>query len=109
LDALIQEMRQGASNDKRLDAYISDVESSLRNHARQVAENGGSDSQWEARRLTERAAIALQASLLRRHAPSGVAEAFCQTRLLGDYGRTFGTLPKGTPAQAILDRFCKNL
>jgi putative acyl-CoA dehydrogenase len=109
LDALIQEMRQGASNDKRLDAYVSDVESSLRNHARQVAENSGSDSQWEARRLTEKAAIALQASLLRRHAPTGVAEAFCQTRLLGDYGRTFGTLPKGTPAQAILDRFCKNL
>jgi len=109
LDALIQEMRQGASNDKRLDSYVSDLESSLRNHARQVAENSGSDSQWEARRLTEKAAIALQASLLRRHAPTGVAEAFCQTRLLGDYGHTFGTLPKGTAAQVILDRFCKNL
>ena len=109
LEALIVEMRVGVSNDKRLDAYVSEVESSLRMHARQVAEGSGSESQWEARRLSEKAAIALQASLLRRHAPTEIADTFCQTRLHGDYGHTFGTLPKGTAAHAILDRFCKNL
>ena len=108
-EALIVEMRLGVSNDKRLDAYISDVESSLRMHARQVAENDGSESQWEARRLAEKAAIALQASLLQRHAPAEIADSFCQSRLSGDYGHTFGTLTKGTAAEAVLDHFCKNL
>jgi putative acyl-CoA dehydrogenase len=109
LEALIEEMRLGTSADKQLQAYVSGVESSLREHAQQVAKDRGCDSQWEARRLTERAAIALQASLLRRHAPAEAADAFCTTRLRGDYGHTFGTLPKGSAAQAILDRFCKNL
>ncbi len=109
LDALIAEMRLGTSDDKELQAHVSDVESSLRRHAHQVTKDGGSNSQWEARRLTEKAAMALQASLLRRHAPSELAEAFCQTRLRGDYGLTFGTLPKETAVQAILDRLCKNL
>lgn len=109
LDALIEEMRLGTSDDKQLQAYVSGVESSLREHAQQVAKDRGSDSQWEARRLTEQAALALQASLLRRHAPAEAADAFCTTRLRGDYGHTFGTLPKGSAAQAILDRFCKNL
>ena len=109
LDALIAEMRLGTSDDKQLQAHVSDVESSLRRHAHQVTKDGGSNSQWEARRLTEKAAMALQASLLRRHAPSELAEAFCQTRLRGDYGLTFGTLPKETAVQAILDRLCKNL
>ena len=109
LEALIEEMRLGTSADKRLQAYVSGVESSLREHAQQVAKDRGSDSQWESRRLTEQAALALQASLLRRHAPAEAADAFCTTRLRGDYGHTFGTLPKGSAAQAILDRFCKNL
>jgi putative acyl-CoA dehydrogenase len=109
LDALIEEMRLGTSDDKQLQAHVSDVEFSLRKYAQQVAKDGGSDSQWEARRLSEKAALALQASLLLRHAPAELAEAFCQTRLGGDYGHTFGTLPKGTAAQAILDRFCKNI
>lgn len=109
LDALIEEMRLGTSDDKRLDACVSEVESSLRKHARGAAGDGGWDSRWEARRLAEKAATALQASLLRRHAPADIAEVFCQTRLHGDYGHTFGTLPKGTAAQAILDRLCRNL
>jgi putative acyl-CoA dehydrogenase len=109
LEALIVEMRLGTSADKQLQAYVSDVESSLREHARELAKDGGSNSQWEARRLTERAAVALQASLLRCHAPAEAADVFCKTRLHGDYGHTFGSLPKGTAAQVILDRFSKNL
>lgn len=109
LEALIAEMRLGTSDDKQLQAHVSDVEFSLRKHAQQAAKDGGADSQWEARRLTEKAAMALQASLLRRHASSELADAFCQTRLRGDYGHTLGTLPRGTAVQAILDRFCKNI
>ena len=60
-----------------------------------------------ARRLVERLALALQASLLVRHAPPEVADAFCASRLAGDGGRAFGTLPPGTDFGAILERRCR--
>ena len=40
-------------------------------------------------------AFALQASLLVRYSTPAVADAFCATRLDGDWGRAFGTMPKG--------------
>lgn len=46
----------------------------------------------------------MQASLLVRHAPAAVADAFCASRLGGDWGRAFGTLPGGVDAAALLDR-----
>ena len=52
-----------------------------------------SDIEARARRIVERLAIALQASLLLRHGDPAVAEAFCASRLAGDHGRAFGTLP----------------
>ena len=55
-----------------------------------------------ARRVVEMMAFALQASLLLRH--SAVADAFCATRLDGDWGQAFGTLPHGLDTQAIIDR-----
>ncbi len=58
----------------------------------------------QARRLVERLALALQASLLVRHAPAEVADAFCASRLAGDGGRAFGTLSPGTDFKAILER-----
>ena len=61
------------------------------------------DPEFEARRLVEDLALALQASLLVRHAPPAVADAFCAGRL-GDGGRVFGTLPAGVDAGAIVDR-----
>jgi putative acyl-CoA dehydrogenase len=49
-------------------------------------------------------ALALQGSLLVRYAPAPVADAFCATRLAGDWGHSFGTLPAGIDVAAILDR-----
>lgn len=66
-------------------------------------ELAGAD-ELSARRVVERMALALQASLLVRHAPPAVADAFCATRLGGDWGHSFGTLPSGTDLGAILDR-----
>jgi putative acyl-CoA dehydrogenase len=57
-----------------------------------------------ARRIVEMMAFALQASLLVRHAPDAVADAFCATRLDGDWGRAFGTMPQGLDTLAIVDR-----
>ncbi|MEW9530320.1 isovaleryl-CoA dehydrogenase [Microbispora sp. NPDC049125] len=58
----------------------------------------------DARRIAEQMAIVLQASLLVRHAPAAVADTFCATRLSGDWGRAFGTLPAGLDLDAIIDR-----
>lgn len=49
-------------------------------------------------------ALALQASLLIRFGDEAVADAFCATRLEGDWGFAFGTLPSGTDVGRILDR-----
>jgi putative acyl-CoA dehydrogenase len=49
-------------------------------------------------------AVALQASLLVRYSSSVVADAFCTTRLNGDWGHAFGTLPRELATQAIVDR-----
>jgi putative acyl-CoA dehydrogenase len=62
------------------------------------------DAEPRARRLVERLALALQGALLLRHAPPAVAAAFCASRLGGDGGRAFGTLPGGTDFAAILER-----
>ena len=64
----------------------------------------GGDPQFQARRVVEDLAVALQASLLVRHAPPAVADAFCAARLAGEGGRVFGTLPAGVDAEAIIDR-----
>jgi putative acyl-CoA dehydrogenase len=49
-------------------------------------------------------ALLLKASLLIRHAPAAVADAFLATRLGGEGGRSFGTLPLAADAAAIVDR-----
>jgi hypothetical protein len=57
----------------------------------------------EARRVVEDLAVALQASLLVRHAPVALADAFCAGRL-GEGGRVFGTLPPSIDVKAIVER-----
>lgn len=60
--------------------------------------------QARARRLVELMALALQGSLLVRHSTGAVADAFCASRLGGDWGNAFGTLPKAADLGAIIDR-----
>jgi putative acyl-CoA dehydrogenase len=57
-----------------------------------------------ARRVVERMALALQASLLVRYGDPAVADAFCASRLQGDAGLAFGTLPGGTDFGRIIER-----
>lgn len=109
LEALVSEMRLGIGADRRVDSFVADVEASLRKHTKQMAEGGSYELEREARRLTEKAAIALQASLLVRHGPGKIGDAFCATRLSGDGGHTFGTLPSGLDLPPVLDRVSANL
>ena len=57
-----------------------------------------------ARRVVERMALVLQGSLLVRYADPAVADAFCTTRLAGDWGGAYGTLPSGVDFERIIER-----
>ncbi|MCW3031598.1 MAG: Acyl-CoA dehydrogenase, C-terminal domain [Solirubrobacterales bacterium] len=57
-----------------------------------------------ARRVVEDMALCLQGSLLVRHAPAAVADAFCASRLSSDGGLEYGTLPAGVDFDAIISR-----
>jgi putative acyl-CoA dehydrogenase len=96
LDAYRAEIAQAAGADRRLDQSAAALTKLLTSTA---------DLESQARRLAERLALVLQATLLVRHAPAEVADAFCAARLDPDNsGLTFGTLPPGTGTTAILDR-----
>jgi putative acyl-CoA dehydrogenase len=57
-----------------------------------------------ARLLVERLALALQASLLVRHAPAEISDAFLASRLRGEGGLAYGTLPAGADLGLITNR-----
>jgi putative acyl-CoA dehydrogenase len=64
----------------------------------------GAPEEADGRQIVERMALLLQASLLIRHAPAAVADAFCATRLAPDGGRLFGVLPRSADVAGILSR-----
>jgi putative acyl-CoA dehydrogenase len=98
LPAFMAEVELAAGADARLDDHIRDA----RERAAQAFESD--DPQFQARRVVEDLAVALQASLLVRHAPPAVADAFCASRLGGQGGRVYGTLPPSADAEAIIER-----
>ncbi|MCQ4208049.1 acyl-CoA dehydrogenase family protein [Streptomyces longispororuber] len=95
LAAFRAEIEAAAGADARLDAAWRELQGEL-----VLTE----DAPLRARRVIERAALVLQGSLLVRHAPAAVADAFCASRLAGDRGQAFGTLSAGTDFAALLDR-----
>ena len=58
----------------------------------------------QARRLAQDVALAVQASLLAQTAPAAVADAFCASRLGGDWGFAFGTLGTDVAFKKIVER-----
>jgi putative acyl-CoA dehydrogenase len=95
LDAYAAEIGHAAGGNAALDRAAGKVLARAR---------AGGVGEADARRLTERLALVLQAALLVRHAPPAVADAFCATRLEGDWGLSFGTLPRGVDVDAIVTR-----
>ena len=62
------------------------------------------DLEISSRFVTERLALALQASVLVRGGNHLVADAFCASRIEGIHGQAFGTLPEHTPMDALITR-----
>jgi putative acyl-CoA dehydrogenase len=95
LEAWWAELDLAAGSDSRLD----DAVAALR---KELSDLDAIESR--ARRLVEQMATVFCGSLLVRHAPAPVADAYCASRLAGDSGRAFGTLPAGADVRAIVDR-----
>ena len=60
--------------------------------------------QYRARKVAEDISLALQGSLLVRRGHPAVAEAFLATRLGGQWGGAYGTMPAGLDLAPILER-----
>ena len=95
LDAYWDEVGLAGGSDVRLDESVSALHKELEDTE---------SVETRARRIVERLATVFQASLLVRHAPPALADAFCASRLAGDAGRAFGTLPAGVDTRSIVDR-----
>src|SRR5271157_2095405 len=95
LEVFLAEVEQAQGADPRLDAHVQGLKDQFADPA---------TLEVRARRVVEGMALCLQGSLLVRHAPPAVADAFCASRLAGDGGLEYGTLPSGTDFQAIIAR-----
>lgn len=97
LESLLTESESATGADKRFDAYIAAIKQKLSKVA------NGSPDDFSARELTEKLALALQASLLVRYSSPAIAEAFIASRLAGQHGSAFGTLSDGRDVNTILE------
>ena len=97
-DAYFAEVDQAAGADPRLDRAVAGLRAEL------AGLTGLAQAETRARRIAERMATVLQAALLVRHGDPAVADAFTASRLAGDWGHAFGTLPAGVDTTAILKR-----
>jgi putative acyl-CoA dehydrogenase len=93
LEAVCADVDAAAGADARLDAAVA----SLRGELAEATDGAN------ARRVVERLALCLAGALL-LSTDSPVADAFCATRLAGEGGHAYGTLPRGIEAAAIVER-----
>ncbi len=96
VDAFFAEVAEGAGAEPRIEAFAAEL--------RQEISADVSTLESRGRRVVEQMALALQASLLVRYGDDAVADAFCASRLSGDWGQAFGTLPAGVDFARIIER-----
>jgi putative acyl-CoA dehydrogenase len=95
-DALLHELQPARASNGALDRLAASL----------PARVDGSTDETAARRLARDVALAVQAALLKQHAPSEVFDTFCASRL-GDQlggGGAFGLLDAHAPLHALITR-----
>ncbi len=95
LDAYVGELESARGSVERYDAAIDAIGAQVR---------AGENDEFGARRLVERMAILLQASLLIRHSDEAIAKAFVDSRIT-DRQFSFGLLADSSVTGALIDRF----
>jgi putative acyl-CoA dehydrogenase len=96
VEAFFAEVEEGAVAEPRIREFTASLRDELPGDLETI--------EARARRVVEKMALALQASLLVRYGDEAVADAFCASRLSGDWGQAFGTLPAGTDFGRIINR-----
>jgi putative acyl-CoA dehydrogenase len=105
LDVLRSLQREPGSMDvllREITAGGQDLEKKVRPLSALLAD--GVRAEPQARRIVEQIALALQASLMVRHASQEAAGAFYASRIEGDWGRALGTLGTAAPFLRIVER-----
>ncbi len=95
-EVLFTEIGEASGADARFDRYVDRLKTSI--------ETSPETLEVRARRVVEGLALAFQGSLLIRHGDPAVSDAFCASRLDGDWGEAFGTLPAGLQYDSIIER-----
>ena len=89
------ELAKTTGQDPRLDTHVGALKPALEDVE---------TIQYRARKVAEDISLALQGSLLVRYGHPAVAEAFLATRMGGQWGGAFGTMPTGLDLAPILER-----
>lgn len=95
VNAFFTELDGAHGSDTRYDRALAGLKSEL---------SSSSDFESHARRMVERMAVVLQASLLLRYGDPVVADVFCSSRLDHDWGHSFGTLKVGPNLKSVIER-----
>lgn len=98
--AFASELQLTSGQSATLDSHVARTLGLLQS----IAGATPADAQAHARKLTASLALALQGSLMLRHAPAANASAFIEARLGDERSTEYGTLPSGTDAAAIIAR-----
>ncbi|MFT3839936.1 MAG: acyl-CoA dehydrogenase family protein [Myxococcaceae bacterium] len=93
--AFIGELVAAKGADRHYDAYVDRLLNQLSDPA---------NAEVRARQVVEQLAKALQGSLMVKHGHPAVSAAFCKSRLAGEHGDQFGTLPPSSDFDAIIER-----
>ena len=94
-EAFMVEVGRAKGADRHLDLWLDRLGTEI---ARPRNDDG------HARRLCNLMAYALQASELHRHGAAETFEAFCRSRLQGDWGYVFGTLESTPDLKRIVEQ-----
>lgn len=100
LEAFDAEVSLAAGANAVFDAHLA----STRELARSISAMDAASAAAQARRLVSALALSLQASLLIRHSPAAVSDAFVAARLGPDRGRLYGELSDTIALEEILER-----
>lgn len=95
VSVLFDELAGAAGQDARFDAHTTALRSSLADF---------DAIEYRGRKIAEDICLALQGALLIRHGHPAVAEAFLATRVGGQWGGAFGTMPTGLDLAPIIER-----
>ena len=93
LAALRDELDLQAGVDARYDRYLDETWRMLDTVV---------DPEFEARRIAERLAVAAQASLMLGSSDATAADAFLASRVAGNHGSLYGTLPSGVSIDTLV-------